>query len=314
MRRRCSRCSRATARSTRRASSTSSPPPRTSPSIAREVGGDRVTVESIARGLPGSALRRGEAELHPASCSAPTCWSSSAASSRSAGCRRSSSRAATRRSSRAAHGYLDASLHARILDIPQGQITRAMGDVHPRATRTTGSIRRTARRSPATIADKLSRAAPGRQGVLRAAPRRLHAAPRRGGEALAGDAGAVQGAEGRHLSPLVSELRRPLRPRRHRLRRAAARHSAVAAAHARPDQRDEAAEREADPGRAVLRPEDAERDRPRRPAAQVRRAAAVGRRRRRTCTDYIKLFDYDVKLLVDAARKDAGRSRTHGRR
>jgi zinc/manganese transport system substrate-binding protein len=28
-------------------------------------------------------------------------------------------------------GYLDASLGARILDIPQGQITRAMGDVHP---------------------------------------------------------------------------------------------------------------------------------------------------------------------------------------
>src|SRR5438876_1123158 len=30
-----------------------------------------------------------------------------------------------------AEGYLDASLHARILDIPQGQVTRAMGDVHP---------------------------------------------------------------------------------------------------------------------------------------------------------------------------------------
>jgi zinc/manganese transport system substrate-binding protein len=28
-------------------------------------------------------------------------------------------------------GYLDASLTARILDIPTGQITRAMGDVHP---------------------------------------------------------------------------------------------------------------------------------------------------------------------------------------
>jgi len=28
-------------------------------------------------------------------------------------------------------GYLDASLNARILDIPTGQITRAMGDVHP---------------------------------------------------------------------------------------------------------------------------------------------------------------------------------------
>ena len=30
-----------------------------------------------------------------------------------------------------ANGYLDASLTARILDIPTGQITRAMGDVHP---------------------------------------------------------------------------------------------------------------------------------------------------------------------------------------
>jgi ABC-type Zn uptake system ZnuABC Zn-binding protein ZnuA len=30
-----------------------------------------------------------------------------------------------------ANGYLDASARARILDIPQGQITRAMGDVHP---------------------------------------------------------------------------------------------------------------------------------------------------------------------------------------
>jgi zinc/manganese transport system substrate-binding protein len=30
-----------------------------------------------------------------------------------------------------APAYLDASLQARILDIPQGQVTRAMGDVHP---------------------------------------------------------------------------------------------------------------------------------------------------------------------------------------
>ena len=30
-----------------------------------------------------------------------------------------------------ARGYLDASLNVKILDIPQGQITRAMGDVHP---------------------------------------------------------------------------------------------------------------------------------------------------------------------------------------
>ena len=30
-----------------------------------------------------------------------------------------------------ADGYLDASLNVRILEIPTGQITRAMGDVHP---------------------------------------------------------------------------------------------------------------------------------------------------------------------------------------
>ena len=48
-------------------------------------------------------------------------------------------------------GYLDASLTATILDMPQGIITRAMGDVHPctrSAIRTTGSIRRTAGASP----------------------------------------------------------------------------------------------------------------------------------------------------------------------
>ena len=42
-------------------------------SIAREVGGDHIAVESIAQRLPGSALRRGEAELHPEAAAAPTC-------------------------------------------------------------------------------------------------------------------------------------------------------------------------------------------------------------------------------------------------
>ena len=54
------------------------------------------------------------------------------------------------------------------------------------ATRTTGSIRRTASASPRQIADKLSRAAAERPRVLRAAARRLHDAARRGREALAG--------------------------------------------------------------------------------------------------------------------------------
>ena len=117
-----------------------------------------------------------------------------------------------------------------------------------------------------------------------------------------------KGAEGRHLSPLVSELRRPLRARRRRLRRAAAGHSAVAAAHARSDQRDEAAEREADPGRAVLRPEDAELDRPRRPA----RRCSCCRRRSAASKDDHRLLQA-VRLRHQPARRrrqaDAGRSR-----
>ncbi len=133
-------------------------------------------------------------------------------------------------------------------------------------------------RSRSAIAGKLAQLRPGDKAYFdqRLADfiGRLDAAEKRWLAAMA----PYKGAQGRHLSPVVSELRRSLRPRRHRLRRAAAGHSAVAAAHARSDQRDEAAERQADPGRAVLRSEDAERDRraDRRAGAG---AAAVGRRR-----------------------------------
>ncbi len=36
-------------------------------SIVREVGGDKVRVESLAKGYQDPALRRSQAELHPAS-------------------------------------------------------------------------------------------------------------------------------------------------------------------------------------------------------------------------------------------------------
>ena len=93
-----------------------------------------------------------------------------------------------------------------------------------------------------------------------------------------GGDGAVQGIEGRHVSPVVGELRRPVRHRCHRLRRAEAGHSAVAVAHDRRHSGDEASEREADSGRAILRSEDAAVDR----ARHWRRGAgdaAIGRRR-----------------------------------
>ncbi len=99
-------------------------------SIAREVGGDRIEVEAIARGYqdphfveakPSFILRLQRADLLVLVGRdlevgwLPPLIQQSRNSKIQIG----------------ANGYLDASLRARILDIPQGQITRAMGDVHP---------------------------------------------------------------------------------------------------------------------------------------------------------------------------------------
>ena len=99
-------------------------------SIAREVGGDRIDVEAIARGYqdphfveakPSFILRLQRADLLVVVGRdlevgwLPPLIQQSRNSKIQVG----------------ANGYLDASMRARILDIPQGQITRAMGDVHP---------------------------------------------------------------------------------------------------------------------------------------------------------------------------------------
>jgi len=99
-------------------------------SIAREVGGDRITVEAIARGYqdphfveakPSFILKLQRADLliivgrELEGSWLPPLIQQSRNSKIQIG----------------APGYLDASLNARILEIPQGQITRAMGDVHP---------------------------------------------------------------------------------------------------------------------------------------------------------------------------------------
>jgi ABC-type Zn uptake system ZnuABC Zn-binding protein ZnuA len=59
-----------------------------------------------------------------------------------------------------ADGYLDASLTAKILEIPTGQITRAMGDVHPLGNPHYWLDPGNGRRIAKAIADKLSQAAP----------------------------------------------------------------------------------------------------------------------------------------------------------
>src|SRR6516164_3018595 len=98
--------------------------------IAREVGGDHVTIDSIAKGYqdphfveakPSFILKLQKADILVLVGRdleigwLPPLIQQSRNSKVQVG----------------ADGYLDASLQARILEIPQGQITRAEGDVHP---------------------------------------------------------------------------------------------------------------------------------------------------------------------------------------
>jgi zinc/manganese transport system substrate-binding protein len=98
--------------------------------IAREVGGDKIKVESLSRGYqdphfveakPSFVLKLNKADLLIAvgreleiGWLPPLVTQSRNAKIQPGG-----------------EGYLDASLNAQILEIPTGQITRAMGDVHP---------------------------------------------------------------------------------------------------------------------------------------------------------------------------------------
>ena len=99
-------------------------------SIARDVGGERVTVESVARGYqdphyveakPSFIIKLQKANLLVVvGRELEIGWLPPLIQqSRNA------------KIQPGAQGYLDASLHAQILEIPTGQITRAMGDVHP---------------------------------------------------------------------------------------------------------------------------------------------------------------------------------------
>jgi len=99
-------------------------------SIVSEIGGDKVTVESLARGYqdphfveakPSFVLKLHQADLLVlVGRDLEIGWLPALITqSRNA------------RIQPGADGYFDASLTAKILDLPTGQITRAMGDVHP---------------------------------------------------------------------------------------------------------------------------------------------------------------------------------------
>src|SRR5712691_3319922 len=99
-------------------------------SIGREVGGDRITIESIARGYqdphfveakPSFILKLQKADLLiVVGRELEIGWLPPLIQQSRNG-----------KIQPGADGYLDASLEARILEMPQGEITRAMGDVHP---------------------------------------------------------------------------------------------------------------------------------------------------------------------------------------
>jgi ABC-type Zn uptake system ZnuABC Zn-binding protein ZnuA len=127
--------------------------------IAREVGGDRITVDFIARGYqdphfvepkPSFILKLQRADLLvvvgrelEAGWLPPLVQQSRNA-----------------RIQPGADGYLDASLTAKILEIPTGKITRAMGDVHPAGNPHYWLDPGNGRRIAKAVADKLGRMAP----------------------------------------------------------------------------------------------------------------------------------------------------------
>ena len=128
-------------------------------SIAREVGGDRVNVTALAKGYqdphfvdpkPSFILAVNRASLYIAvGRELEIGWLPPLiTSSRNA------------KIQPGANGYLDASLGARILEMPTTQITRAMGDVHPLGNPHYWLEPGNGRRIAAAIRDKLTQVSP----------------------------------------------------------------------------------------------------------------------------------------------------------
>jgi zinc/manganese transport system substrate-binding protein len=128
-------------------------------SIGREIGGDKISIESIARGYqdphfveakPSFILKLQKADLLVVVGREleigwlPPLMQQSRNNKIQVG----------------AQGYLDASLGAKILEIPTGQITRAMGDVHPLGNPHYWLDPENGKRIAKQIADKLSELRP----------------------------------------------------------------------------------------------------------------------------------------------------------
>lgn len=129
-------------------------------SLVREVGGDRVRVEALARGYqdphfveakPSFILKLNKADLLVlVGRELELGWLPALIN-----------QSRNPKVQPGSPGYLDASLTARILEIPQGQITRAMGDVHPSGNPHYWLDPGNGRRMALAIRDRLSQLSPG---------------------------------------------------------------------------------------------------------------------------------------------------------
>jgi ABC-type Zn uptake system ZnuABC Zn-binding protein ZnuA len=150
--------------------------------LTREVGGDRVKVEALARGYqdphfvepkPSFIMRLHQADLLVlVGRELEIGWLPALIT-----------QSRNPRIQPGSRGYLDASLTARILDIPTGQITRAMGDVHPQGNPHYWLEPGNGRRIAQAIAARLSELGPNDAGFFKARladfDRRLTEAERR---------------------------------------------------------------------------------------------------------------------------------------
>jgi zinc/manganese transport system substrate-binding protein len=128
-------------------------------SIAREVGGDRIAVEAIARGYqdphfveakPSFILKLQKADvLVVVGRELEIGWLPPLVQ-----------QSRNSKIQPGAEGYLDASLQASILEVPTGQITRAMGDVHPLGNPHYWLDPENGKRVGKSIADKFSQMRP----------------------------------------------------------------------------------------------------------------------------------------------------------
>jgi len=133
--------------------------------IAREIGGDRVTVEAIARGYqdphfveakPSFILKLQRADvLIVVGRELEIGWLPPLVQQSRNG-----------KIQPGADAYVDASLEAQILEIPTGQITRAMGDVHPLGNPHYWLDPENGKRVAKEIADKFSQLRPNDRGAF----------------------------------------------------------------------------------------------------------------------------------------------------